>query len=69
MNNYRVLAIAKTKHGTTQYAVIDDDYQEVVAIVKVNGGLAFSIKLLEETLTEAKAIIEYIKEMERKHLL
>lgn len=69
MNNYKLIAIAKNKHNTIQYAVIDEDYQEAVAIVKVNGGLAFSIIMLEESPTEIKGIAEYVKDQERKHLL
>ena len=65
---YKLLAISKTKHGTTYFAVVDEN-AVVEAIIKVNDGWCYDIRFIETSPSENRQVIEFIKEQERKHLL
>ena len=65
--NYRLIAVAKTKTGTLQYAVIETESQSVVAIAYANTYFVYALKMLEESPTAQKWIVDFIKEEERNH--
>ena len=67
--NYRLIAIAKDLHGTIQYAIIECESSQAVAVIKAQYGSFFDIKFLEATPTSMKWILEFAKEQEKKGLL
>lgn len=67
--NYRLLAIAKTKHGTIQYAIVESESGNVPAIAYCKDGLCYDIHFLRTTPTEIQWILNFIKEKERNNVL
>ena len=58
MQDYRNVAIARTKHGSVQFAIIDED-GIVVAVAKSKGGI-YQVNFLENCPTEQKQVLDYL---------
>lgn len=58
MSEFKNVAIARTKHGSVQFAIIDED-GIVVAVAKSKGGI-YQINFIENTPTEQKQVLDYL---------
>ena len=68
MEQFRLLAVSKSKYGTMYYSVIDE-FGCVLAIARAKDGLCFDITFVESSPTSCKWVIEYIKKQEKVGLL
>ena len=68
MEELRLLAVSKSKHGTMYYSVIDE-FGCVMAIAKAKDGWCFDITFVETSPLSCKDIIDFIKKQEKVGLL
>lgn len=59
MQDYRNVAIARTKHGVVQFAIIEEESSVVVAIAKSKGGI-YQVNFIENYPTEQKQVLDYL---------
>ncbi len=67
--NYRLLAIAKTQHGSIQYAIVETESGYCKAIAKCKDGACFKVDFLDASPVEMKWILKFIQDKEGQGIL
>lgn len=66
---YNLLAVSKTKHDTTYYAVVNREYGSTDAIIKAVDKRCFAIYFIETLPSATTQIVDFVRSAEQRGLL
>lgn len=66
---YRLIAVSKTNHGTTYYAVVNREYGSTDAIIKARDKFCFEIIFIEKIPSAITQIVDFVRSAEERGML